>query len=191
MTDAWIILRVASRDTLRLAQSLAEDQFDVWTPIEVKTMRVPRMNAKRDVRQAMLPGFIFAKVGHLVDLLNLSNNPVKMRRGSGFRLPAHADFSVFHYHHGIPMVRDRDLNPLRRIARRRTAKQKAPPLKPRQMVRAKEGAGSFQGMIGTVEQSNETKTIVCFGGLFGKVELPTSFLNPDDVCALVPQRKAA
>jgi hypothetical protein len=180
--EGWIILRCAGRATLRLVSSLAEDGYEVWAPIVRERFEVGKLYAKREIDCPMMPGFVFARQGHLIDLLSLSAMPVKPRRGAGRRLAAHPDFGVFHYHDRIPLIADVDLNPLRRLARRRTIAPKAPPLKPYQSVRALEGAGSFQGMVGTVQESNERSTWVCFGrGLLGRVEIPTSFLRPDEV----------
>lgn len=177
--ERWIILRTAGRHTLRLTESLAEDGFGVWTPVEVSVEK------KREVRKAMLPGFIFADASRLFDLLELAAMPVKPRRGPCLSKPAHRPFGVFHYLDRIPLIDDCHLNPLRRIARRRTAQAAAAPLKKYQTVRAGIGTGSFQGMVGRVEKSNERFTIVCFGkGPFGTVEIPTSLLTAEDVNAL-------
>lgn len=188
MTDSWIILKCAGRSTLRLAESLTEDGYETWIPIEVKTVRVPKLNAKRDLRLPMLAGFVFVSSAHILDMLDMANMPFKSRRGAK---PAHADFSVFHYLDQIPLVADRALNPLRRIARRRTQAARATPLKKYQMVKATEGAGSFQGMSGRVEQSNERQTVVSFGGLFGRVEIATCLLKLDELGSNEPARKAA
>jgi hypothetical protein len=182
MTDSWVILRTAGRSTLRLADSLGEDGFEVWTPVETSIEHVTSMNAKREVRLPILAGFVFADLRYLVDLLELANMPVKPRRGPGMYKPAHQGFSVFHHYDRIPVVADRDLNPLRRIARRRTATPlAAKPLKKYQRVRALEGAGSFEGMSGTVQISDQRQTVVCFGGLLNHVEIPTSLLRLDEV----------
>lgn len=177
--NGWVVLRCAGRSTLRLADSLAEDGFEVWTPVATG------IEHKREIRRPILAGFIFAKAHHLLDLLELAKQPVKSRRGPCLSKPAHRGFGLFHYHDRIPTVDDRDLNPLRRIARRRTARPITAPLKKYQTVRAGLGTGSFQGMIGKVEASNERVTLVCFSkGPLGTVELPTSLLTIDEVNAL-------
>lgn len=180
MADSWIILRTAGRNTLKLAESLTEDGLDCWVPVIVQEVK------KRDVRLPMLAGFVFAKARNLYELLDMANMPVKKRRGSK---PAHADFSVFHFNDAIPIVADRELNALRRIAKRRTLAPKVKPLKPYQRVRPI--AGGFQGLLGTVTMSNERQTIVSFGGLFEKVEISTSLLRLDEILCSEPARKAA
>lgn len=69
----WCILRVGGRHTLRLAASLAEDGYEVWTPVETRRVRVPRMNARRVVRLPLMPGFVFARADQLTELLNLAH----------------------------------------------------------------------------------------------------------------------
>lgn len=184
----WCILRTNGRHTLRLADTLAEAGFDVWTPIETKRIKVPRMTAKRDVRLPLLPSFVFAQKPQMADLIALSQQHRKEYRVFDIEkhrwvTRLHPDFSLFHYFDRIPIVSDEALNPLRRIARRRTAKPSARPLEYGQAVKAGELAGSYQGMVGKVERSNEKMTLVCFGsGLFSNVEIPTSYLIADGVC---------
>lgn len=189
----WIILRCSGRDTLKLSDSLAEDGLETWAPVVIEKRTVPRMNAKREVRLPMMAGFVFAKAEHLYDLLEMERMPVKKRRGKGLSKPAHAGFTVFHFNDGIPLVADRELNALRRIARRRTVAPKSAPLKRYQQVKALEGSGAYQGMSGRVEQSNERETVVCFGGgLLGTVKLATCLLKLEMIGSRdEPARKAA
>lgn len=180
MTTRWIILTCAGRSTLRLAKTLAEDGFDVWAPAVTHRVTVPRMNVKRDVTTALLPGFVFADHGHLLELLEIEHLPVNPRRGIGLAEPAHADFSLFRIGERIPTIADASLDPLRRIERRRQRPSKAGrSFKPGQGVKAT--SGIYTGMVGTVRRSNNRVTIVCFGGLFGKVEIETSILADHEV----------
>jgi hypothetical protein len=175
--EGWCILRTAGRHTLALAQSLAEDGFEVWTPIETRIVRVPRMNARREVRLALLPTYIFARAEHVVDLLQLAAMPVKPRRGAGLRLPAHASFSLLHGHEGIPLVKDRHLVAMRDLEARRTPRKRAAYAFPRNReVRVREGICG--GMVGTVIRSTEAKTSLYFAN-GRKFEIPTSFLDPE------------
>jgi len=75
----WCILQTSARHTLRLADSLLEDGFDVWTPVETRRIRVPRMNARRIVRLPIMPGFVFAKSDRLNDILDLTHKKVGWR----------------------------------------------------------------------------------------------------------------
>lgn len=199
MSD-WFVLRTAGRSTLRLAASLAEDGFETWVPVEVTIEHEPKLNLKREVRRPILPSYVFVGIANkkhpveLIDLMRMAELPVKPRRGwkNGYRrdavsgeLPPHTDFRVYRRGERIFIIEDRHLNPLRRIARRRTAAPITAPLKPYQTVRASEGAGSFHGMVGKVQVSNERETIVCFGGgLLERVKIPTSFLLLEQVYEL-------
>jgi hypothetical protein len=191
MASHWIILRCSPSKTLRLAESLAADGFDVWTPVTTERVDVPRMNAKREVRLPMLGGFVFAGSRHLLDMLDLAAMPVKPRRGAGLMMPAHADFSVFHHLDRIPLIDDRELNALRRIARRRTIAPKAAALKKYQIVRVEDEGNCFQGKTGVVQASNPKETAVCFDGRWS-VKISTFILRPVAVeDGLHAARKAA
>jgi hypothetical protein len=65
MTD-WLILRTSSRHTMSLAKSLADDGYEVWTPVEHFIKSLPG-NVKRPVTQAMFAGYVFARASHLLD----------------------------------------------------------------------------------------------------------------------------
>lgn len=175
--QGWCILRTCSRHTLTLAESLAKDGFEVWTPIETKTIRVPRANAKRTVLLPIMPSYIFARVHHLIDLLQLADMPVKPRRGAGLRDAAHAGFSVLHAFDRIPIVADRHLNELRRLEAKRTPIKKAPYSFPRN-ASARVEKGIFGGMVGVVVRSTPAATILRFEKGF-PVEIPTSLLSLD------------
>lgn len=180
MTD-WCILRCAGRSTLPLAESLAEDGFDVWTPVETITKRVPRANGRYKIEAPLMPRYLFARVAHLVDLIQLAGMSVKPRRGAGLRKPSHHDFSVLHAFGGIPLVPDDGLNDLRRLSARRT------PIKPAAYawpmngrVRVKSGIAS--GLVGVVVRSTPSRTMVEIAG--GRsMEFLTSILEIDAVSA--------
>lgn len=179
MSD-WCILRCSGRSTLPLAQSLAEDGFDVWTPVETVRIDVPRMTAKREVRRPILRSYVFARTAHLVDLLQLAAMPVKPRRGRGLMEPAHVNFSVLHAFGRIPLVAEQHLAELRKLEARRTPRKIAAYAFPRnQLVRVKEGPA--MGKIGVVVRSTPAKTkIFCIGDRFD-VEIPTSLLEPNSL----------
>lgn len=185
MSD-WCILRTSGRHTLVLAQTLADDGFEVWTPVETRTISVPRMNAKRQVRLPIMPSYVFARAVHLVDLLRMAEMPVKPRRvkpqeGDENRSPSHSDFSVMHAFDGIPMVADRHLVELRKIENKLTPRPRAAYSFPRNASARVQG-GVFGGLTGVVVRSSPDTTVLRFGGSF-PVEIPTSMLSQDDVCA--------
>lgn len=175
----WCILRCAGRSTLPLAASLAEDGFEVWTPVETITKRVPRMNARFTVRRPILPSYVFASDEHLVDLLQLAALPVKSRRGAGLLLPAHASFTVLHAFGKIPLVDDRHLDELRKLEAKRAPKKIAAYAYPQnQRVRVREGVGA--GKIGLVIRSTPAKTKILCTGDKRPFEIPTALLDPDE-----------
>ncbi len=177
----WCILRTGKRQTLRLAKTLAEDGYEVWTPAETKVMRVPRANVRREVTEPMLPGFLFARSTHLIDLLELSKLAVKPRRGAGCKDPAHDDFTVMRCNGRIPIIADRDLDDLRRIEARRPRKRASQPFAAGAIVRVTEGPAT--GMTGTVAGGDRKHTAVCFNGRF-VVKIATSLLTLDQVNAM-------
>lgn len=175
----WCILRTSSRHTIPLSETLAEDGYEVWTPIETRTIRVPRKNVKREIRLPIMPSYVFARAAQLIDLLQLAAMPVKPRRQSG--KPAHAGFSVMHaFGDQIPLVPDVHLTELRRIEIKRTPMRKAE----RRFIPGvivKVGGGSFGGMTGRVERSDKGHTLVCFNDRY-LVKIPTLLLSEDSVC---------
>lgn len=175
----WCILRTSGRHTMSLAASLAADGFDVWTPIETKKVRVPRMNVRREIRLPIMPSYVFARGVHLVDLLQLAAMPVKPRRGAGCMDAAHASFSVLHAFGRIPMVADVHLTELRKLEARRTPIKRAAYSFP-QNASAKVNGGIFGGLIGVVVRSTPAATVLRFDGSF-PVEIPTSLLELDSV----------
>jgi hypothetical protein len=179
----WCILRTKQRDTVRLADSLAEDGFGVWIPRATEKVEVK--GTKREVVRAMLPGFVFAEAHYLVDLLQLAAMPVKPRRGEGLLKPAHKGFSLLRTVERIHLASDSALEALRR-AEKRAAKpawaQRA--FRRGQMVRAGRGTGGYEGMCGIVRDSNCKATVVCFDRWMHKVEIPTSLLTEDEAYGL-------
>lgn len=175
MAAGWIILRCQGRSTLRLAQSLAEDGFEAWTPRETRRIRIPKFNIRREAVLPLMPSYIFVASEHLIDLLQLSAMPVKPRRGFNFDKPAHPEFRVMKSERGIPVVADRDLQALRTLEAKRTPRAKALPLAPGVEVRVKIEGGSFAGMRGRVQRSDEGATLVCFDRRL-TVKIPTSLL---------------
>jgi hypothetical protein len=179
MTD-WCILRTSGRSTLGLAASLAKDGFEVWTPVETGTKRVPRSNLRRAVVLPIMPSYVFARAGHLVELLELAAMPVKPRRGAGLMDPAHSGFSVLHAFGRIPLVADQHLDSLRRLEAKRTPTKRAAYSFPRNAAtRVKDG--NFGGLLGVVVRSTEKKTVILLKGWSVPVEIPTILLEIDQL----------
>lgn len=172
--DGWLILRTQGRHTLRLTGSLAEDGFEVWTPVVTRNLRVPRANVRRDAQLPLMPSYIFARTGHLLDLLELAAMPEKPRRAGG-RKPAHPDFTVFRYLDRIPVVADADLKGLREAET-----DLARPRRRRRYGRGDEVKiphGSFGGLTGHVVECSGRFTRVCFGTRM-EVKISTFILQP-------------
>lgn len=180
----WCILRTSGRNTMTLAASLAEDGYEVWTPIETRTIRIPRANVRREVRLPIMPSYVFAKAHQLVDLLELAAMPVKPRRGARRMQPAHVRFSVLHVFDRIPLVADQHFTELRRIEAKRTPLKKAEKAFP-MGAKVKVDGGSFGGLRGVVERSDRTHTVVCFNDRY-VIKIPTSLLNADDIKTQCP-----
>ncbi len=183
MSD-WIILRTAGRSTLNLAKSLGEDGFDVWTPIENRTIRVPRKNVRRPITLPLMPSYVFAKAGHLIDLLEMACLDFKPRRAAG--QPAHAGFTVMHYHDRIPVIGEGQLHSLRRLEHKLKPKVKADHSFGKGVqVRVKIEGGSFAGMKGVVRKSDSGHTLVCFDDRL-EVKIDTLLLEENQLRKMEP-----
>lgn len=123
----WCILRTASRSTLKLAESLAEDGYEVWTPIET---REPPKDAKKSKakdepeQRAILPTFLFAGFSQVSELVALSRSPSLHYRvwDSEKRrmvVKGHAAFSIFRHNGAYSRIPDFALSSLRAAERRR------------------------------------------------------------------------
>lgn len=171
--DAWCILRCSGQKTLRLATTLADDNFEVWTPIETRTVKVPKANVRREVMLPIMPSYVFAKATRLIDLLQIAGRPAHAY--------AHADFSVMRHGGLIPLINDDSLQALRRTEARRSSKRKAVRVfAPGLDVTVKTEGGSFAGMHGTVKRSDSGYSLVLFGKSF-EAKIPTFLLDESDV----------
>jgi hypothetical protein len=165
----WCILRTNSRRTLNLVAGLKDRGIAAWTPQLQLDQRLPRSKVRREKTTALMPSFVFAKAEHIEPLLALSHRPGTLE-----------PFTVFHYLGTIPLIADRDIEPLRLAERAAVPKHKRRIYRPGQAVRVPEG--SFEGMRGIVEQSDGQYTLVAFGGAF-RVKIGTFILEPDVVGA--------
>lgn len=175
----WCILRTSGRTTISLAESLAKDGFDAWTPIETRKVCIPRANVKREVRLPIMPSYVFAGSRHLTDLLQLAAMPVRPRRGAGLMDAAHVAFHVLHCFGGIPIIEDRHLASLRRLEAKRTPVRRAAYAFPQNST-ARVDEGVYGGMKGVVIRSSLTDTTLDFGNGWS-TKIPTSILSPTDV----------
>lgn len=171
----WMILRTSGRSTLSLARTLEEDGFEVWTPIRKQTIRVPRMNVRREITLPLLPSFVFARARHMMDLLHLSKMEERPRRGKG---PAHREFSVFRYLDSIPLVSDRCLEPLRAKEIEAVPKKGAQRFDRGSRVRV--GSGAFEGLKGRVERCKSGYALVIFDDWKRPAKIPTFLLRESD-----------
>lgn len=172
MSD-WCILRCSGRSTLPLADSLKRSGIEAWSPAAILS------GAKL---APMTPTYVFASAGRVLDLIRLA----ACRGGD------HHGFSVMHRPQGIPLIRDGQLDGLRK--QEDDARPKLIERKPRwrmaerfeigEEIKVGQVAG-FEGMEGIVEQSDERETIVGFGGWM-TLKIETWILRPDDIGTDVP-----
>ena len=136
-----------------------------------------------------MPSYVFVRAEHLIDMIQLAAMKPKPRRQAicSISKPAHADFSVMRYNESIPVIADRHLESLRMIEAKRTPRAKADRrYAPGLSVRVKQEGGSFAGMKGRVERSDEGSTLVCFDNRL-TVKISTSLLSIDDIQHVAPR----
>jgi hypothetical protein len=194
--NSWCILRTSGRWTLKLADTLAEDGFEVWTPRETRSIRKPRANVRREVTLPIMPSYVFARAAHLIDLLQMAKQDVKPRRGAGRGKPAHASFSVMRHGDSIPVIADRHLQSLHRIEQKaeldRLRVMKGKPFARGMSVRVKEGShDAWGGMVGRVVKSDADHSRVVFNGSRIEVKIRTSLLSVDELGNIQPSHGTA
>jgi transcription antitermination factor NusG len=155
----WCILRTSGRLTLPLAESLTGDGYEVWTPVDTRRVRVPRMNARRVVKLPLIAGFVFAKDQHLADLLELE----RIRPG----------FRVMFYNGEPAKAPDHELEPLRQAEHMVEPKRWTSAFAPGSEVRITKG--SFSGATGIVKSCNgkEAELWVSIFGRHHRVKINT------------------
>ena len=158
--NLWAVLRCAGPSTLPLATSLAG--FDVWTPTEIVTKRVPRANVKRKLTLALLPSYLFAPARYITDLLELAAKPIH----------EHKDFHVWHTRQGIPLIADESLEPLRLAERKRKPLERS--LTPGEKVRLLDGG--FEGLNGVIESARGEWAMVAIPGFRMPLKVATYHL---------------
>ena len=155
----WCILRTAGRHTLTLADNLAHDGFEVWTPSELQ--RYPGSSkARRPV--PIMPTFVFANASHLWTLVEKADEPF-------------ADFSVFRYLDRFPVIADEDLMGLREAEKRAIPKADRPAYSVGSDVLAVDGP--YSGLPGKVIRCKGGDALVLFG--WQRVKISTFILKPN------------
>ena len=169
----WCILRTSGGRTLALAKSLEGAGYSAWTPTE---SRARLAGAKRELVEqeiAILPGYVFAGMEHVSDLLSLARSPsltyqtwdAEKRR---MVVKGHPHFSVFLMHGFVRAQSEHSLAPLRALelelsqaAERRREREREkglPPLfKAGELVRAQRGG--FEGLDLLVAEDNVGKMV--------------------------------
>jgi len=184
----WFILRMASADTLRIADVLMARGLKVWTPSEIKIGRTPRVRAKYEKRAPIMPSYVFARFDDLDEILRLAMLPAKEC----------GRFSVFHHKGGIPLIADHALSALRHeetrlagiIERQKRRGKKGPVFSAGANVKPTEGP--FAGLSGVVEGTQGQFTLVSFAGFHAPIKIASFHLHPGVVdCAPIDAAQAA
>lgn len=171
LLQKWVILKMAGRRTLPVANSLVAAGLEVWTPREVLLRRRGRHRPVAEIEVAILPTFVFAAADRLHDLARIIASPISQ----------HPQFSIFQWDGRIPLIADRDIQALR-LAEERTRRT----ARKRQRVTFEAGANvctdeaGFSGLPGVVESSDGKRAWVKFGGLL-RVEVATWHLRLNDI----------
>ncbi len=175
----WIILRCGGKSTLTLADTLTEAGYEVWTPIERRTRRIPRTRKIDELTTALIPSFIFARARHMHDLLALSRDNMPYRKwDSELRrkvAKGHAHFSVFRDAGEVPTIPDAALAALRRAEARTAPKAATRVFGIGQAVKLTEGG--FAGLSGVTEATRGQYTFVRFDGFPMAVQISTALLH--------------
>ncbi len=164
----WCILRTSAARTLKLARSLGDAGFDVWTPTETKTVRVGRHRERRERPAPIAPTFVFARADRLADLVRARSLP-----GS-----PHPAFSIFRHAGRVPLIADRDIAALHvaedraaaaaERARRKAQASQHPVFAVGERVQVKQPA--FAGMTGVVEEAGKAPVINLGGTISMRID---------------------
>ena len=104
----WLILRTSGGRTLRLAQSLADAGFGVWTPVQTLSKRRGRTRERVAYNAPIMPTFVFAQAQHLGELARISALPFS----------DHPDFSIFRHMGRVPLISDTEVAEARHVEER-------------------------------------------------------------------------
>jgi transcription antitermination factor NusG len=156
MSD-WCILRTSGRSTMSLAESLAKDGFDVWTPVA-------------DGVTPLTSSYVFARAHELPRLLSLVRSPSLQYRiwDPELRRMVVRGHPAFRLMRGLDpftpwaMVRDAQLAALRGIEKRRKPRGLIKEIPIGAKVRTDECG--FAGLNGVVESIRNKFATVVFDG---------------------------
>lgn len=176
----WCILRTSPSQTLKLAASLQEAGYEVWTPVEIVTRRLPRSRRRIEQMVPITPSFVFAAQESLGELIALARSAAlshlvwdKVERRMVQR--GFPQFTLFRSMGAYPRVSDASLDPLRALERRLK-----PIVKPTTFALGDDviypDAG-FQGLAGVVVGVRGRYTLVQFPGLPISVQIDPRYLQ--------------
>lgn len=210
LADMWLILRTSGAQTLRLATSLTEVGFDVWTP--KRTYKRPKpgkcelIDGRKptvEIDAPILPTFVFARAHRQVDLIAAIAEPASK----------HPAFSIFCHTGRVPYIGDGSIAGLRaeeqreaelllrlreaegREERRRIRAEAATTERERRRALQAERSfkngdavvvdemPAFAGMTGVVVGERGRAMVVSFGGSL-TLEIEAWQLSPDEVQAV-------
>lgn len=166
----WCILRTSARSTLRLAEAIRKEGIEAWTPSEVSKPRIPKRRARITLQEPILPRFVFADASRLADVLALSHRPF-------------SGFTVMKLGAGHAVARESSLKWLREEEAERERKRLIAIDKEKREARRKSGSpldigslvempkgGSWEGLSGVVERSDNRRTVIDLGRYSVEVE---------------------
>lgn len=174
---AWFILRMASSDTLKVAEFLNGQGLTIWTPTYRKAGRMPRTRVEFDKEFPLMPSYAFAHVDALGELSRWRPRTGEPR------------FSLFRLHGGFPLVDDAQLTQLRNEEARLNAiydRQKRKGVKGPAFGKGssvKLPQGGFAGLTGTVEEQSGGYTVVRVEGFAQPIKI-ASILLEEEVMAI-------
>lgn len=148
----WCILRMSGGKTMPVFRSLADAGFDVWTPVESQSRRLPRSKEKRTISFPVMPTYVFARAHQIEDMIAISQSS----------LSEHPQFSVFRYLDRYPVISDASLEPLRIAERKGQPPELRPVFSEGDDVCVTDGPAS--GMSGVVKSAQGNYAVVCFPG---------------------------
>ncbi|OHT19923.1 MULTISPECIES: transcription termination/antitermination protein NusG [Edaphosphingomonas] len=167
----WCILRMKGQSTLPVFRALAEAGYDVWTPIQIQSRRVPRSKSRVERPVPIMPTYVFARAARIRDLFEVSQT---------------VGFSVFHHRDRVPLIADREIEGLRTAEERAKPRDRKRVFRVGERVRVPEGA--FAGLEGIVEQSDGRHTLVCFGGRLS-INVDSFLLRSSELGSGYPKRE--
>jgi len=174
-TAGWCILRTSGGRTLKLARSLADAGFDVWSPMQTATRRRGRTRERVEFDAPIMPTFVFARAAQLTDIIRALAAPSSR----------HPPFSIFRHAGRIPLIAEREIAHLRAEeakwrdrAARAAAKASRHDFVAGQRVRVDQPA--FAGLEGIVEEGGDQFALVAFNGAV-RLKIATFLLRTDEV----------